>query len=97
MNTNSSYRRYLLVCCVISGALMSACAQSRQDLIKQAQLTGDWTAVDKRIEAVARYEEENRQFCPRGTRLFCVKRIRDEQCSCVSDWQGRDMLKRLGF
>jgi hypothetical protein len=70
---------------------------SRQDLIEQAQLTGDWAHYDKRMAAMDRHEARNQQFCPRGTKQWCYKRLRHEECSCVSDANGREMFERLGF
>jgi hypothetical protein len=72
-------------------------SQSRQDLIEQAQLTGDWAHYDKRMAAMDRHEARNQQFCPRGTKQWCYKRLRHEECSCVSDANGREMFERLGF
>jgi len=75
--------------------LLSGCAPSTHDLIEQAQLTGDWSFVNKRIEAIERRETQAQQSCPRGTKRWCIRRIRDEKCSCVSDSEGRDMFERL--
>lgn len=97
MNTISTYRKYCPLFFIFLTLLLSGCAQSRQDLIEQAQLTGDWTLFDKRMAAMDRHEARNQQFCPSGTKLWCFKRLRHEECSCVRDAKGREMFERLGF
>ena len=89
------YRNRIWAISILSAIISSGCAQSRQDLIEQAQLTGDWTLYDKRMAAVERHEARNQQFCPSGTKLWCFKRPRHEECSCVSDSEGRDMFRDM--
>ena len=75
--------------------LLSGCAPSTHDLIEQAQLTGDWSFVNKRIAAIDRREAQRPQSCPRGTKRWCISRLGHEKCSCVSDSEFRDMFDSL--
>ncbi len=77
--------------------LLSGCATtSTPELIEQAQLTGNWTAVDARFKALDRAAGQSNKMCPRGTKPWCVKRsIGQESCSCVSDSVGRDLFESL--
>lgn len=77
--------------------LLSACAPNTQDLIDQAQLTGDWSFVNKRIATLERLEPHQPQSCPGGTRRFCVSRMGKEKCSCVENSDFRDMLESFGL
>ena len=80
---------------ILALLLMSACAPSTHDVIEQAQLTGNWTLVNKRIAALERLEARSLQLCPLGEKRWCISRLGHEKCSCVSDSEGRDMFERL--
>jgi hypothetical protein len=81
---------------VLSALLLSGCATtSTPELIEQAELTGDWTAVNARFAALDRAEGQSNQMCPSGTKPWCVKRIGKESCSCISDSEGRDRWESL--
>ncbi len=82
---------------ILAMFLLSGCASSTQDLIEQAQLTGDWSFVNKRMATLERLEPQQPQSCPRGTKRWCINRPGHEKCSCVSDSEGRDMFDALGF
>ena len=82
---------------ILAMFLLSGCASSTHDLIEQAQLTGDWSFVNKRMATLERLEPQHPQSCPRGTKRWCISRPGHEKCSCVSDSQGRDMFDALGF
>ena len=83
--------------CIFSLFLLSACAPNTQDLIEQAQHTGDWSFVNKRIASLERLEPQHTQSCSRGMRRYCVRRMREEKCTCVSNSDFRDMLESLGL
>lgn len=95
MKTTSIFPEHRLLALILSAILLSGCAQSRQELIDEARFTGNWTPFDKRIAAMDKHEERNQELCPTGTKLWCVKRLRDEKCSCISDDRGREMFERL--
>ncbi len=74
--------------------LLFGCAPSTQDLIEQAHFTGDWSLVNKRIEAEERRKAERAPSCPKGTIPWCEIRRRDERCSCV---RNADVRRMLGY
>lgn len=81
---------------VLLTLLLSGCATtSTPELIEQAQLTGNWTAVDARFKALDRAVGQSDKMCPRGSKPWCVKRMGKETCSCVSDLVVRDRLVSL--
>ncbi len=82
---------------ILAMFLLSGCASSTQDLIEQAQLTDDWSFVNKRMATLERLEPQHPQSCPRGMRRYCVRRMREEKCTCVSNSDFRDMLESLGL
>jgi hypothetical protein len=80
---------------ILSMLLLSDCATSTQELIELAPFTGDWTHVNNRLDATERREAQSKQTCPPGTKLWCVSRIRNEGCSCVSDAYSGEMIESL--
>ena len=88
-------RNNILTISILWLSLMSGCASSTQDLVEQAQLSGDWTLVNIRMAAIERREAQSKQSCPRGTKRWCISRIGRERCSCVSDSEGRDMFRDM--
>ncbi len=77
---------------IFSLFLLLGCAPSTQDLIEQAHFTGDWSLVNKRIEAEERRKAEREPSCPKGTIPWCKESFGDERCSCVKDADVRRML-----
>jgi hypothetical protein len=77
--------------------LLIGCASSTQDLIEQAHFTGDWSLVNKRMDAIERRQARRPPSCPRGTTLVCDKKFGDERCGCVSNSDVRQMLRSVGF
>ncbi len=69
---------------------LGACATSptMEDLEAQAWQTGDWSAVERREEALvrraARRAENARLMCPDGTVSYCEQRVGTMECRCVS-------------
>ena len=90
-------RNTFLAITVLLTLLLSGCATtSTPELIEQAYLTGDWTAVNARFKALDRAAGQSNKMCPRGTKPWCVKRsIGQESCSCVSDSEVRDRMESL--
>ncbi len=74
--------------------LLFGCATSTADLIEQAQLTGDWSLVDKREEARDRREALS-QSCRIGTTKYCESRSYGKSCSCVSTSKIQDMMRSM--
>ncbi len=77
---------------ILSLFLLIGCAASTQDLIEQAHFTGDWSLVNKRIEAEERRKAEREPSCPRGTTGWCEIRLGDKRCGCVRNADVRRML-----
>lgn len=80
---------------ILAMFLFSGCAPSTQALVEQAQLTRDWSLVDKRYDAIERREAQRLQSCPGDMKLLCVKRHRKQSCSCLSNSEFRDKLDSL--
>ncbi len=74
--------------------LLFGCAPSTHDLIEQAHLTGDWSLVNKRIEAEERRKAERAPSCPKGMTRLCEIRLGDERCGCV---RNADVRRMLGY
>ncbi len=74
-------------------SLLFGCATSTADLIEQAQLTDDWSLVDKREEARDRREARRGPSCSSGTTSYCVGSPVRESCSCVSTSGIQDMMR----
>jgi len=77
--------------------LLLGCAPSTPDLIEQAHLTGDWSLVNKRIEAEERRKAERAPSCPKGTIGWCEIRLGDERCGCVRNAEVRQILRSLDY
>jgi len=83
---------------LLSLFLMLGCGSSTQHLIEQAHLTGDWTAVNKRMDTIQEREATRiAESCPRGTTRFCSRRFGDDRCSCVNGSEVRQALRDLGY
>jgi len=77
--------------------LLFGCAPSTQDLIEQAHFTGDWSLVNKKIEAEERRKTASAPSCPRGTIAWCKKSFGDERCNCVRNEDVRRVLDSLAY
>ena len=82
---------------ILAMFLLSGCAPSTQDLIEQARLSGDWSLVNKSMEAIERNEARRPQSCPRGTNRSCIGYLGDEKCECINNSDFQDMLRSLGL
>lgn len=65
--------------------MLFACAPSTQSLREQAEITSDWTQVNKRYDKMDERKEKRSQSCPAGMRQWCTKEIRRKTCSCVDN------------
>ena len=70
--------------------LLGACVTppTMEELEAQAWQTGDWSAVERREDALARRAARQAQnaslMCPDGAIEYCEERIGELKCSCVS-------------
>ena len=79
---------------------MLGCAPSTPTLTEHAHLTGDWSLVNARMEAIERREAREArkpQSCPRGTTRLCNNRFGDDRCSCISRSDLDEILGSLGY
>jgi hypothetical protein len=60
---------------------ISACVSTTEDLFAEANRTGNWTAVNERLEQ-QQPVEQSRQACRTGWVLFCE--VGNQECTCVS-------------
>ena len=54
------------------------------ELREQAFLTGNWNAVERREQMIARRDAHRGIQCPPGAISYCEKRIGQKRCACVS-------------
>ena len=66
----------LLVGCVVR--------PTTDELQTRAFLSGDWSAVEKREQAILRRESRNGFQCPANYVGYCENRFGDMRCSCVN-------------
>lgn len=71
---------------VLVGMFLVACAPmpTLEQLEDQANLTGDWSQVEKRERAMQRRQAPQSLKCPDRYITFCVKKINTMKCSCVN-------------
>ena len=58
---------------------------SLEELEKQAMLTGDWSAVERRERIIARRKARESVQCPSGSVALCVRSGISSDCSCVAN------------
>ena len=64
--------------------LVGCVAQPTMDELQtQAFLTGDWSAVERREQAILRRDNRQGIQCPAGHVGLCEGRFGDMRCSCV--------------
>ena len=54
-----------------------------EELERQAMLTGDWSAVERRERIIAKRAARNGPKCPPGAVALCVDNVGGDRCSCV--------------
>jgi hypothetical protein len=74
---------------------LTACAPSTEALIREAQQSGNWSLVNKRLDT----EEERRiagiSQCNDGQLLMCSTSAGQSNCSCVDNVIAREELRRM--
>jgi hypothetical protein len=73
--------------------LLFGCAEVKtlEELELAAIQSGDWSAVEKREQSMARRKARRGPSCPSGSIAVCEVRGGDRQCQCASD----DSFRRL--
>jgi hypothetical protein len=64
--------------------LVTGCASNTSALIDEAMETGDWSAVNVRLEAEAQRAERQGSMCPNGSTAVCVSDFGVTDCRCVN-------------
>lgn len=54
--------------------------QTMDELMAEAEVTGDWTRVDERTQRLDREEAENQSSCPSDRTEIC----KDGRCRCLT-------------
>jgi len=79
--------RLLTVAGLAGLLLIAGCASrpSMEELEKEAQATGDWTAVQqRRVMDRKMGRVDPNQICASGYALLCEQKGEREECACVS-------------
>ena len=54
------------------------------ELEAEAEVTGDWSDVERYERAMARRETRNGRMCPTGQVSYCEQYLGSEDCRCVA-------------
>lgn len=73
-------RRTLTACILLS---ITGCAPSTATLVDEAMETGDWRAVNARLDARARRHQRRGPACPDGAGAMCVSNSGVVECRCM--------------
>ncbi len=63
---------------------VSACASNMNELVAEASQSGDWTAVNRRLDSQEAAREEQ-QICGSRHTLYCETILDETSCACVSN------------
>ena len=82
---------------VLMVVLLAGCGSytTMEELERQAFLTGDWSAVEKRERIIERRKMRRGTFCPAGSVAVCESFAGSDRCSCVESDSLRDVLAGL--
>ena len=71
---------------VLLGACLLACtsAPTLDELVYQANLSGDWSAVEQHERLVDKRRSRLGASCPQGQLAYCEPRAASKRCECVS-------------
>ena len=69
---------------------LPACASSTKDLIEKADKTGDWTAVNRRLDSETKRQLFLDKPCGDGQVLMCTS-----SCKCVSNQAARSTVNQM--
>ena len=86
-------RRFWSVLLILGVSMSMGCAsmQTLEELERQAEITGDWTAVHERERILARREARRPPACPSGLVSYCETYVGTTRCTCV----GRDAVQAV--
>lgn len=71
---------------LVTLALLAGCGSMppMEELERQAFLTGDWTAVERRERAQLRRNQRAAAVCPTGYTAVCEGQLSSKRCACMS-------------
>ena len=69
-----------------------AAAVPTAELERQAMLTGDWSAVEKRERQQARRAARSGPSCGRGLVSYCVETGGYDRCTCITGQNLRELF-----
>lgn len=65
--------------------------ETLEELERQAEITGDWSAVQKRERIIARREARRPPSCAPGLISYCESYVGSTRCTCVT----RDVMQSV--
>ncbi len=81
---------FLIAAILAAGLAGCSTATPMEELERQALITGDWIAVEKRQRMIARREARNGPQCPAGQMAYCEQVAAVNRCTCVARTAFRD-------
>lgn len=71
---------------VLMAACLMACvsAPTLDELVYQANISGDWSAVEQRERLVEKRRASQGLNCPQGLTSYCSHRGASKRCECVN-------------
>lgn len=79
----------LMIVALVAGLAGCSSATPMAELERQAIMTGDWSAVERRERILVRKNMARGMACPSGYIGYCDASMGREQCSCVE----RDVIR----
>lgn len=76
-------------------AATMGCAHVADDFAGDSAPGNRVTSADHASQPAERSRARLASNCPRGTRLFCTRRVRQERCACLDDAEFRDTLRSM--
>jgi len=67
--------------CILAGC---ATRPTMQQLESEALVTGDWSAVQQRENAIKRRQQRQGPECPPRSISYCVQSFGETRCACVA-------------
>jgi len=80
---------------IVALLLISACAADTNELIRDAQRDGDWTAVNQRLDAEDKRRPSTAPACDGRQQLWCDTTLKETSCTCILKQVARDRVERI--
>jgi hypothetical protein len=72
----------------------SACASTMNELLAEAHRSGDWSAVNRRLD-IQEAAHEQQQICRSRHTLYCKIILDETSCACVSNATFRNWTREI--